>query len=433
MEATENKTVWLIGEVCSSLPEGTPLVRDIMRVYFYNRLVLLKQKGASVNSVTQDLIAYWKESGTTIIADTEIVRKISRVIEKHDNYKKSMHRQTHTQECNERKFIDLLNEPFDIFPKQNYHHNKKMKLDTESIKCEIMPVQTSDKNVHTDFDQALCVDDDSSDEENADFTNNNDSDFEMSLSKYQKSKFATESISKPTSVIEKIINSPDVSSVLDRTNISTPKFTLLCAAIAGAVNENLNECTLSTSTIYRRRQIHRDRIVTTIKDDFISSAKSNLVLHWDGKKLLDSTNDDLALRKKRVERLAVVVSGVDCQKIITIAKTKDGSGIVISDTVHEHIVEWNLLDAIIAVCTDTTSSNTGIHHGSVVLFQQLMKRNMLYFACRHHVDEVMIGGVFVKLFGESSGPSPDMFDNFKRDWHAVDQASFKVGSDAEPL
>lgn len=116
--------------MCSSLPEGTPIVRDIMRVYFYNRLVLLKQKVPSVNSVTQQLIAYCKKLETPIIADTEIVRKITRVIEKHDHYKKSMHRQTHTQKCNEQKFINLLNEPFDIFHKTNYHHNKKIKLDT---------------------------------------------------------------------------------------------------------------------------------------------------------------------------------------------------------------------------------------------------------------------------------------------------------------
>lgn len=219
-----------------------------------------------------------------------------------------------------------------------------------------------------------------------------------------------------------------MSSVLDRTGISAPKFTLLCAAMAGAVGENIMESTLSTSTCYRRRKIHRDMIVTIIKDDFISSSKSNLVLHWDGKKLQDTTNDDIALSKKKVERLAVVVSGIEVQKIITIAKTEDGSGVVTADAVYEHVADWNLLDAIIDICTDTTPANTGTTNGSVVLYQQLVNRNLLYFACRHHVDELTIGGVFTGLFGGTTGPSPELFEAFKSDWHHVNQASFKVSA-----
>lgn len=108
------------------------------------------------------------------------------------------------------------------------------------------------------------------------------------------------------------------------------------------------------------------------------------------------------------------------------AKTENGTGVVIADTVYEHVTEWKLLKSIVAVCTDTTASNTDTSNGSVVLFQQLANRNMIYFACRHHVDEVTIGGVFIGLFGESSGPSPEMLEYFKNDWHLINQASFKV-------
>lgn len=96
----------------------------------------------------------------------------------------------------------------------------------------------------------------------------------------------------------------------------------------------------------------------------IGSTKSNLVLHWDGKKLEDTTNDNLALRVKKVERLAVVVSGINGQKIVTIAKTENGTGVVISDTVYEHVIEWKLLDSVVAICT----ANTGPNGGSVPSF-----------------------------------------------------------------
>lgn len=80
------------------------------------------------------------------------------------------------------------------------------------------------------------------------------------------------------------------------------------------------------------------------------------------------------------------------------------NGIVTVEAFYEHVIEWNLLDAIVAICTDTTASNTGTCNGSVVLFQSLTNRKMLYFACRLH--EVMISGVFNGLFGEGSSRVP---------------------------
>lgn len=440
MDANNNKSIWLIGEVSSTFPDGTPTVREVLRVYFYHRLVLSQQKKPCVNIVSKNLIEHWKYLGTATIELSDVVRKLNKIIEKYDSYKKSMHRDTQTQRLNEQKFVSLLNQHFDIAPKANYHHNKEPTSESISVKYETVrdsdlsfdtdrgmhkvkrkTVQlSSDKTFTTDFE--MYDDDEMGYEDNK----NNDFDFEESISKYQKSKLLSGSLIKETGVIHKIINSPGVSSALDRTNISVPKFTILCAAIAGAVGEDLNDCTLSTSTCRRRRKVHRDRIVTVIKDDFITSSKSNLVLHWDGKKLRDTTNDDVALRRHKVERLAVVVSGVNVQKIITIAKTDDGSGLVISDTVYEHVAEWQLLDSVVAICTDTTPANTGRSNGSVVLFQQLMERHILYFACRHHVLELVIGAVFEILFGETTGPSPEMFENFKRDWPAINQASFKV-------
>lgn len=434
MEVKEEKNIFLIGAVTASLPNGLPTVRDMLRVYFHYRLVLMKQKGPSVNIVAKDVIAQYDNLGIASIVVQDVVRKIHRVIDRYDSYKKSMHRESHTQRRNEKELIDLLSEQFNISPKVNYHFNKKKKLDQQSDQqsdrksdqCKAMQVQRSDETVKSD----ICDDDGSSDEVNIEETDN-DTDFEMNLSKYQRVKLSIEPIKKPPGVIEKIINSPDVSAVLDRTGISSPKFTLLCGAIAGVIGEDLNEVTLSASTVEKRRKIHRDRIVTIIKDDFMSSARTHLVLHWDGKKLLDTTNESLALRKKKVERLAVVVTGADTQKIITIAKTKDGTGLVTSETVLEHVTEWNLLEAIVAICTDTTASNTGVTNGSVVLFQESIQRNVLYFACRHHVDEIIIGGVFIGLFGETTGPSPELFENFKRDWHNVNKTSFKVSSDTE--
>lgn len=158
-------------------------------------------------------------------------------------------------------------------------------LNIETTDCEIFDEDDKEKN-HLDY--------------------SNDVDFERTLSTYQRRQLTSQSTSNHSGIIKKIIDSPDVSSVLDQTGVSAPKFTMICGAIAGAIGENLEECTLSTSTCYRRRKKHREQVVTTIKDDYISTTKSNLVLHWDGKKLQDATNENLALRKSSDWQLSSV-------------------------------------------------------------------------------------------------------------------------------
>lgn len=340
-----------------------------------------------------------------------------------------MHRNTDTQRLNELKFSNLLSERFECETFQQLEVKSDNDVQMLEIDAGCNKVNDSQQELFVVELKEECetyeVEADS-DDDNVAQDDQIDEDFESSLSMYQRSILSGQSAVKKAGVIHKIINSPDVSSALDRTGVSSPSFAFICAAIAAAVNEDINECVLSTSTCYRRRKTHRDQIVTTVKDDFISSLTSNLVLHWDGKQLTDTTNDDITLRNKNVERLAVVVSGPDIQKIITVAKIEDGSGIVISDTAYDHVVDWGIVDKIIGICTDTTATNTGRTNGSVVLFQQLMERNILFLACRHHVFELVIGGVFTGLFGESTGPSPAIFENFRRDWHIVDPTSFKV-------
>lgn len=434
MENGENISIWLIGEVTPHLPQGIPTVREVLRVYFNYRLVLKSAKKESVHSVVKDLISHSKRLELNNIANQDIVRKINVVIDKYDSYKRSMHRDTKTQRQNEQKFVILLDQLFEIAPKTNYHHTKndKTKRPSEPLQLQDATLGTAANNQKSNgrdgsqITSLLPANDlrDESDDEQISATDS-DPDFEVSLTDYQKSKLC-KSTKKEPGVIHKILNNPDVSSALDRTGITSPKFTMLCAAIAGAIGEDISECILSTSTCYRRREEHREQIVTIVKDEFQSSSPTHLVIHWDGKKLRDTTNDDLTLRNQKVDRLAIVVSGVDVQKIITIAKMNNETGLVISDTVFQHISEWNLLKQLIGICTDTTASNTGIHIGSVILFQQLLKRNILYLACRHHVFELIIGAIFIALFGDTKSSSPEIFETFRRDWHHVDQKLFKV-------
>lgn len=96
MEITDEKEIWLIGTVCPSFVEGLLTVRDVFRVYFYYCLVLLEQKNPSVISVAKDIIAHCNASGTSTMAVQDVVRIIHLLINEHDAYKKSMHRQSYS-------------------------------------------------------------------------------------------------------------------------------------------------------------------------------------------------------------------------------------------------------------------------------------------------------------------------------------------------
>jgi len=85
---------------------------------------------------------------------------------------------------------------------------------------------------------------------------------------------------------------------------------------------------------------------------------------------------------------------------------------------------------------DTTASNTGPTSGACVLLEQKLQQNLLHFACRHHIHEVIIGVVFTALFGPSRSPNIALFERFQRFWPNIDQQDYKPLDDprqTEPL
>ena len=65
-----------------------------------------------------------------------------------------------------------------------------------------------------------------------------------------------------------------------------------------------------------------------------------------------------------------------------------------------------------AMCFDTTSSYTGHRNGACVLIEQKLKKDMLHFACRHHIYELVLASVFSESMPVSSGPDVSIFKRF---------------------
>ena len=113
-------------------------------------------------------------------------------------------------------------------------------------------------------------------------------------------------------------------------------------------------------------------------------------------------------------------------KILGIAETKDSTGRVEAEKVKEILDNWNVTEKIIALGFDTTSSNTGIHKGSCTILQQLLERQLLWLACRHHIPERIIAVSFITLFGETKGPDVPLFKTLKNCWDNLDLSNIKL-------
>lgn len=84
---------------------------------------------------------------------------------------------------------------------------------------------------------------------------------------------------------------------------------------------------------------------------------------------------------------------------------------------------------VTGVSFDTTASNTGLSNGSSVLLEQKLQKELLRFACRHHVLELICGAAYKAVFGPTSGPNVALFRRFQEFWPAIDQTAYASCTD----
>ena len=69
-----------------------------------------------------------------------------------------------------------------------------------------------------------------------------------------------------------------------------------------------------------------------------------------------------------------------------------------TQTIYNTLWNWKLENLICEMWFDTTNFNTGRNSGACVL-EQLLKRNLLSFACRHHILEIVLGADVLEYIG----------------------------------
>ena len=129
------------------------------------------------------------------------------------------------------------------------------------------------------------------------------------------------------------------------------------------------------------------------------------------------------------DRLPIIVSGGGSDQLLVAAKLAGGgTGEQMATAMCNTIEEWGIVERIRAMCFDTTSSNTGCRNGACVLLEQKLEKELLYFACRHHIHEIILEAVFSACMRvPTSGPELQLFKRFQNQWQFINQENFDHG------
>lgn len=150
-----------------------------------------------------------------------------------------------------------------------------------------------------------------------------------------------------------------------------------------------------------------------------------VVVHWDGKLLPNM------LSREMQERLPVLVSSGKTNKILGVPQIDSSTGESIAEAIFEVMVDWSICDSVKAICCDTTPSNLGCRNGAAILLERLLKKNLLYLPCRHHLFELILRAVFECKIPSTTGPNVPMFKRFRDAWSGINQNQFNTGIENE--
>lgn len=212
-----------------------------------------------------------------------------------------------------------------------------------------------------------------------------------------------------------------VVAVLDCCKISYRNSVYLISAIAETLGHDLNSIILNKSTYNEQRKKIREQYAKKRNEVFKDTKIDSIVVHWDGKLIPDSVTC------KRVDRLPIIVSNDKISKIISVPALEDGKGVTQANAIFKCLYEWNLTEKVEGVCCNTTNSNLGRIKGAASVLEQLLEKDLLVFACRHHILELLLRDCFEKNLHGTSGPDVPFFKRFKTAWATIDTKNYKPG------
>ena len=296
------------------------------------------------------------------------------------------------------------------------------------VKRSATATATVSKSVPSPSASTACDDDDDRDN-NEDpvgdgVTDNGDPDYNCNVGRKRPKTMLLEVPCSP-------MTNTALTQSLDRTRTSDREaMRILAKQYKGMKNPDgtpvdLMNITLSYSTIRRHRIKNREVICKEARDHFLARMPPRVVLHWDGKMLKDITG-----RVNEME--AILLSGYpefEEGKLIGIIPLVDdegkmsGTGETQCNACITQVRDWGAEGVIVALCFDTTSSNTGRIRGAAIRLHSELGVPLLYLGCRHHIFELTAKRPYYALFKADPAPEAQLFKSFRDNWSGVDTSA----------
>ena len=104
-------------------------------------------------------------------------------------------------------------------------------------------------------------------------------------------------------------------------------------------------------------------------------------------------------------------------------KSTKRMGTNIAREIEKLLYDWNCLNSTNGMVFDTTTGNTGHKTAACVAIQETFERYLFWFACRHHVGDVILSHVWKSLDIEvSKKPEMSLFERFQESFDKMSQS-----------
>lgn len=429
MERRQNNELWLLGKTTSKINgKKLPSNGDVLRRLFYltNNKNTVKE---AANIVYTEVFEIWEKANISTKDKQHVLRKIQNTYGNFRAVQKSKSKRSTNQIGNETKFKDSLNDLFDIA-----HANALQMTSNEEDRLFLQAQREPGRRGYmANVDNELILKEDRKRkrevEQEARLQTELGRKKQLTVVELGSSNSSSDESSelehsfshtgRKTKRTQKHIVTPALVMALDRTKMSDRSAVMVLAATASSLREDIDDIVISRSTLRRQRRAIREKISNDIKQTFISHVP--LTIHWDGKIMPDITGNE------NVDRLPILVSGGGKSKLLGVPKLASGSGEHVADAVVKCLQDWNLLDSVHGMCFDTTASNTGNRKGACVRIEDKLKRQLLSFACRHHIHEIVVSDVFQQCYRIVTGPDIQLFKRFQSSWNQIDTKLYATG------
>lgn len=425
--------VWLVGEPIAHIGGNKlPSNGDVIRRFFFSHRVEKKTVKEAAFDVSGELDIFWRKAKIPTKANHRVMLKVENLFGEWRKLLKGKSRRSNPQITKEHIFVEELDNLFDIAHARAMYLIKieedKKFLDAQREKGrrgfmsgedkilvgvemrrqkrEAARKKATEKEKHR-LDAVASAWFSESESTETEDTTNTDTEVEPS-----SSNSGTGHPTKRCRRASRSMITPELASALDRTKTTNRNAVYLLTEAAASLGSQPSDLTINRETIRRMRIRWRSEAAKYIRNSF--SPDVPLIVHWDSKLMPDLDGSNV------VDRLAIIVSGENTSKLLKVPKLQSGKGSEMAQAVYECLQEWDISDQVQGFSFDTTPSNTGKNNGACELLQQKLGRNVLHFACRHHIFEIVADKTFNEcLHSPSCGPDIPLFKRFKDQWHKI--------------